>query len=73
VDLSILPALLADARAVARTEDARAMHVSIERVEGTGDYESWSRPLIRVHVNGPRGGALVEYRLDGKRKDVTRW
>jgi hypothetical protein len=73
VDLSILPALLADARGQARTEEARATHVTIERVEGTGDYESWGRPLIRVHVDGPRGGAVVEYGLDGKRKGVTRW
>lgn len=73
VELSILPRLLADARERARTEEPRVVHVSIERVEGSGDTSSWGRPLIRVNVNGPRGGALVEYGLDGKHKGVTRW
>jgi hypothetical protein len=73
VDLSIVPRLLPDAVAAARTEQARATHVSIERFEGSGDYPTWGRPLIRVTVDGPRGGAVVEYKLDGKRKGVTRW
>lgn len=73
VDLAILPRLLSDARTRARTEDGRATHVLIERREGSGEYESWGRPVIRVYVDGPRGGALVEYGLDGKHKGVIRW
>jgi hypothetical protein len=74
VDLSILPTLLKDARARADTVDGRATHVLIERPGVYGsDYESWGRPVIRVYVEGPRGGAFAEYGLDGKRKRVTRW
>jgi hypothetical protein len=73
VDFTILPGLLKDAEERARTEDARASHVSIERFEVGDDVVSWSRPLIRVVVNGPRGGAVVDYQLDGKRKGITRW
>jgi hypothetical protein len=74
VELALVPRLLADAHAQARTEDARVANVSIERHEGFGEYSySWGQPRIRVVVDGPRGGAVVEYALDGKRKGVTRW
>jgi hypothetical protein len=73
VDLTMLPALLADAAERARTEDGRPTHVRIERAEGYGDYETWGRPVIRIYVAGPRGGAFVEYGLDGKKRNVQRW
>jgi hypothetical protein len=73
VDLAILPRLLAEAKERARTENGEATHVRIERASGSSDYESWGRPVIRVFVLGPRGGAFVEYGLDGKKKDVKRW
>jgi hypothetical protein len=73
VDLTIVPGLLSDARARARTEDGRTTHVLIERQDAGGEYESWGRPVIRVYVDGPRGGAFVEYGLDGKHRHVTRW
>jgi hypothetical protein len=73
VDLSVVPRLLADAEARARAEQGRVTHVRIERGEGYGENESWGRPLIRVHVSGPRTGAVVEYELDGKHRHVTRW
>jgi hypothetical protein len=74
VELSILKRLLPDARERARTEEAQATQVTIERVATSTDYsEGWSAPLIHVVVNGPRGGAVVRYRLDGKHKGTTRW
>ncbi len=74
VDLSIVPRLLPDAVAAAETEDARPIALTIERTTYSTEYsEGWSWPLIRVSVDGPRGGAVVEYRLNGKRKGVTRW
>jgi hypothetical protein len=73
VDLSILPRLLADALRRAATPDARVTQALIERSQGYGDSETWGRPLIRVHVDGPRGGALVEYGLDGRHKHTNRW
>ena len=73
VDLSILPRLLADAARRAETPDARATSVTVERFEGYGEYESWGRPLVRVAVQGPRGGAVVEYRLTGKHERTHRW
>jgi hypothetical protein len=73
VDLAILPRLLADAVERARTEDGRATHVRVERIEGYGEYDGWGRPVFRVYVDGPRGGAYVEYGLDGKKRDVKRW
>ena len=74
VDLEVVPRLLPDAVAAAETEQARAIVVTIERITYSTEYsEGWSWPLIRVNVNGPRGGAVVEYRLNGKRKGVTRW
>jgi len=73
VDLSILLRLLPDARERAQTEGAEVAQVSIERSESHGDSPTWGRPLILVHVSGPRGGALVEYGLDGKKKRVHRW
>jgi len=74
VDFSIIPGLLEDARVRAATEDGRVTHVMIERPSVTmTDYDTWGRPVIRVYVDGPRGGAFAEYGLDGKRKRVTRW
>lgn len=73
VDLSLLPRLVAHAERRAETEGGRAMHVRVERQEGGGDVPSWGRPLVRVYVEGPRGGAYVEFALDGKEKDVKRW
>ena len=73
VDLGILPRLLAESKERARTEGGKATHVRIERAQGSSDYESWGRPVIRVFVQGPRGGAFVEYGLDGKKRDVKRW
>jgi hypothetical protein len=73
VDLSIVPGLLADAVARTQTDDAKATLVTIERTDAYTDYESWTRPVIRVNVEGPRGGGFVEYQLDGKKKRVTRW
>ncbi|MET0555857.1 MAG: hypothetical protein ABW221_22650 [Vicinamibacteria bacterium] len=73
VDLRLLPRLLADAVEQARTEDGRVTHVRVERAERWGDTEGWGRPVMRVYVDGPRGGAYVEYGLDGKRRDVKRW
>ena len=73
VDLAILPRLLADAVERGRTEDGRVTHVRIERAEGYGEYDGWGRPVFRVYVDGPRGGAYVEYGLDGKKRDVKRW
>jgi hypothetical protein len=73
VDLSILPRLLADAADRADTPDARAISVTVERQEGYGEYEGWGRPVLRVIVQGPRGGAVVEYRLDGKHVRTNRW
>ena len=31
------------------------------------------RPRFRVHVEGPRAGGYVEFRLDGRRGRVVRW
>jgi hypothetical protein len=73
VDLKVLPRLLADATRRAETPDARASGVTVERAEGYGDDESWGRPVIRVVVEGPRGGAVVEYGLTGKHVRTTRW
>lgn len=73
VDLSMLPRLLADAARRADTPDARASHVTVERSEGYGERESWGRPVVRVVVEGPRGGAVVEYGLTGKHVHTTRW
>jgi hypothetical protein len=73
VDLSILPRLLADAARRADTPDGRASQVTVERSEGSGEYQSWGRPVVRVVVQGPRGGALVEYRLTGKHVRTSRW
>jgi hypothetical protein len=73
VDLRLLPRLLTEARRDARTEDGEVTHVRIERADLYGDTEGWGRPVIRVYVAGPRGGAFVEYGLDGRKKDVKRW
>jgi hypothetical protein len=73
VDLSILPRLLVDAARRADTPDGRAIQVTIERTAGYGESESWGRPVVRVVVEGPRAGAIVEYRLDGKHSRTIRW
>jgi hypothetical protein len=73
VDLGLIPRLLADARARARTAEARVIQALFERSEGYGDSASWGRPLLRLVVDGPRGGAIVEYRLDGKHRHTIRW
>jgi hypothetical protein len=73
VDLSQVPRLLEDARRRAETPDGRVIQVVIERTEGYGEYTSWGWPLLRFTVNGPRGGAMVEYRLNGTHRHTTRW
>jgi hypothetical protein len=73
VDLSVLPRLLVDAVRRADTPEGRVSQVTIERAEGYGEYESWGRPTVRAVVQGPRGGAVVEYRLDGKHARTIRW
>jgi len=73
VDLSLVPRLLADARGRAETPEARVVSVVIERTQGFGEYSSWGWPLMSFSVNGPRGGAVVEYDLKGKHKRTARW
>jgi hypothetical protein len=72
VDLSILPRLVADARRRAETTDARVAQVRIERSTGY-DSDTWGWPRIHVMVDGPRGGAVVEYDLKGNHKSTKRW
>jgi hypothetical protein len=72
VDLSILPRLVADARRRADTPEPRVNAVQIERPDGWL-VDNWGRPRVQVIVNGPRGGAVVEYGLDGKHRGTTRW
>jgi hypothetical protein len=52
--------------------DARVVSVVIERSQSYGSSELWV-PLMRFTVDGPRGGAVVEYDLRGKHKRTTRW
>ena len=66
-------AAFADAIRRAETQDARVVQVVIERTEGYGEYTIWGWPLMRFTVNGPRGGAVVEYRLHGDHKHTSRW
>jgi hypothetical protein len=73
VDLSILPRLVADALLRAKTTDARVTEARIERSRGYGDSDTWGSPRISVTVDGPRGGAAVEYDLEGKHKRTNRW
>jgi hypothetical protein len=73
VDLSVVPGAVRAAPEAVRAEDGRVTHVLLERSEGWNTDSSWGRPLWRVHVEGPRGGGYVEYRLDGKRGRVVRW
>lgn len=73
VDLSLLPRLLDDARRRAETPEARVTQVVIERSQGTGDSELWGWPRMRFTVDGPRGGAVVEYDLKGRHKHTSRW
>jgi len=73
VDVRLIPRLLADACRRAETDDARVISVVIERTESDQSYGIWGWPLMRFTVNGPRGGASVEYGLQGKHKRTTRW
>jgi hypothetical protein len=73
VDLSLVPYLLADARRRAETPEARVIQVVIERSQSYGDSELWGWPLMRFTVDGPRGGAVVEYDLKGGHKRTSRW
>ena len=73
VDLSILPRLVADGRRRAETTDARVAQVRIERATSYEYSETWGWPRIYVIVDGPRGGAVVEYDLKGKHKSTKRW
>lgn len=73
VDLSVLPRLVADAGRRAETPDARVVEVRIERSTSYEYTESWGWPRIHVTVQGPRGGAVVEYDLAGKHKSTRRW
>lgn len=73
VDVRLIPRLLPDARRRAETGDARVVSVVIERSQSYGDSELWGRPILRYTVDGPRGGAVVEYSLQGKHKRTTRW
>jgi hypothetical protein len=73
VDLAILPRLVADALLRAKTTDARVGQVRIERSTGYESADTWGSPRISVIVDGPRGGAVVEYDLEGKHKSSKRW
>jgi hypothetical protein len=73
-DLARVPELVPRALAEVRAEDGRVDLVLIERDERSSDSgTSWSRPLFRVNVSGPRNGGFVEFGLDGKRGRVVRW
>jgi hypothetical protein len=61
VDLSILPRLVADALRRAETTEARVAQVRIERSTGYEYSDTFGWPRIYVMVDGPRGGAVVEY------------
>jgi hypothetical protein len=73
VDLSLVPRLLADARRRAETQEPRVIQVVIERSQSYGDSGLWGWALMRFTVDGPRGGAVVEYDLKGAHKRTTRW
>ena len=73
VDLSVLPRLVPDALRRAETTGARVVQVRIERSTSYEYTESWGWPRIHVTVDGPRGGAVVEYDLKGKHKSTKRW
>jgi hypothetical protein len=73
VDVRLIPPLLPDACRRAETDKARVISVVIERPESYEYSGSWGWPLMRFTVNGPRGGAVVEYSLQGKHKRTTRW
>jgi len=75
-DLDRLRQLLPEARSAVAAEDGRVQHVTLERSEHGGWNDtstSWTGPLFRVHVTGPRSGGYAEFRLDGKRGRVVRW
>jgi hypothetical protein len=72
LDLSIVPGLLADARGRARTAEAEVILVWIERTQG-GPSDSWGPPRLQMLVDGPRGGAVVEYSLEGRHRRTSRW
>jgi hypothetical protein len=73
VDLAILPRLVTDALVRAQTTDARVTQVRIERFSGYEYSDTWGWPRISVIVDGPRGGAVVEYDLKGRHKSTKRW
>jgi hypothetical protein len=73
VDLLLIPRLLADARRRSEVADAHVVNVVIERSESYDLSGLWGWPLMRFIVDGPRGGAVVEYNLQGKHKGTTRW
>ena len=73
VNASVLASLLAAAPAEVDTESGAVASVTVERKEGSGEYPTWGEPRWYVTVTGPRGGGLVEYALDGKRKRTHRW
>jgi hypothetical protein len=75
-DLSRLPELLPRALAEVKAEDGRVVNVTLERNEHDSwsyDITTWTKPMFRVHVSGPRSGGYVEFQLDGKRGRVVRW
>ena len=75
-DLARLPQLLPRALAEVGAENGRVDHVTLKREERdswVNDSTSWTRPLFRVQVIGPRSGGYVEFQLDGKRGRVVRW
>jgi hypothetical protein len=75
-DIGRVPSLLEAAVAAVATEAGCVSHVLIERSEegrSEGTSTTWTRPQIRVYVEGPRGGGFVEFRLDGTRGRVVKW
>lgn len=73
-DLDRLPALLDQALRLVAADQGRVSLVTVERDERDDDgRSSFGRPRFRVHVEGPRAGGYVEFRLDGRRGRVVRW
>jgi hypothetical protein len=75
-DLARVPDLLPRALAEVRAEDGRVTLVTLERGEYSSvvyDTTSWTRPVFRIHIEGPRTGGYAEFQLDGRRGRVVRW